>query len=331
MINVQTIIQDSLALAGVTADGLDAGNPDPQHQTRALGCIQMLLGEWSTQLIINNSTRTYSLTPQRPDQISIGLNDTPVNSAMVLETIPATGTIQLPVTNIAKPATPTISVVNLATRQPMTVIVVDVPTAGQVLVNALTGLLTFSASDFGKEVTITYSYYQDVDRHVDILDAPMDIDQLSFELAGVVFPCAKISYAQYQQMSLKQQVQAIPQFFAWDYQYPIGRIHVWPMAQPAMTARITIARAILEPTSQGQVDLADFYRKALTYNTATMLYTFYPTGGIDPEVIWHAKSSLEGIKARNRRMHNPKAVTGYSPGRRFTSMFTSPGAPRIGG
>ena len=210
-------------------------------------------------------------------------------------------------------------------------IVVGTPTAGQVLVDAVTGQLTFAAANYGAEVTITYQYYQDTDNHVDILDAPMDIDQLSFELAGVVFPCVKVSLAQYQQLSLKQTIQSIPQVYAWDYQYPIGRIYVWPMAQPAMTARITLTRAILEPTSQGQIDVPDYYRKALTYNMATMLYTFYPAGGLDPEVIYHAKASLEGIKARIRRAHNPKAVSGYSPGRRYTSMFLYPGAPRIGG
>jgi len=329
--NVQEIIQDALALAGVTADGLDAGDPNPEYQQRALSCLHMLLGDWGTQLRFNNSQRTYVVSPQRLDLISIGLNDTPVQSTMQLYTVPSDGLLQLPVTNIAKPATPTIVVQNLATRIPYQVIVAGTPTAGQVLVDAITGLLTFAPANYGTEVTITYAYYQDVDRHVDIMDQPMDIEQLSFELASVVFPCTRVSIAQYQQLSLKQQIQTIPQFWAWDQQYPIGRIHVWPQAQPAMTARITLTRMILEPAMQGQVDLPEYYRKALVYNLATMLYTFYPTGGLDPEVVFHAKSSLEGIKHLIRRAHNPKAVSGYRPGVVHTSMFTSPGAPRIGG
>lgn len=329
--NVQEVIHDALALAGVTADGLDAGDPDPQYQARALSCLRMLLGDWGTQLKLNNSQRTYVVSPQRLDMISVGLNDVPVQSTVELYTVPADGLLQLPVTNIAKPATPTIVVQNLATRIPYQVIVAGTPTAGQVLVNAITGLLTFDVADAGTEVTITYAYYQDVDRHVDIMDQPMDIEQLSFELASVVFPCTRISLAQYQQLSLKQQIQSIPQFFAWDQQYPIGRIHVWPQAQPAMTARVTMTRMILEPVMQGQIDLPEYYRKALTYNLATMLYTFYPTGGLDPEVVWHAKGALEGIKHMIRRAHNPKAVSGYRPGVANTSMFTSPGAPRIGG
>lgn len=331
MIYVQDILRDALALAGVTADGLDAGDPQPEYQTRALSCLKMLLGELSTQLRFNNSQRTYVVAPQQLDRISIGINDTPVQSTMQLYTVPDTGTIQLPVTNIAKPATPTIAIQNLATRLPYTVIVVGTPTAGQVLVNALTGLLAFNAADHGADITVTYAYYQDVDRHVDILDQPMDVEQLSFELASVVFPCTRISLAQYQQLSLKQQIQSIPQFWAWDQQYPISRIYVWPQAQPAMTARITLTRQILEPVNQGQVDLPEYFRKALTYNTASMLYTFYPTGGLDPEVVFHAKSSLEGIRQMIRRAHNPKAVSGYRPGVANTSMFTSPGAPRIGG
>lgn len=135
--NVQEVIHDALALAGVTADGLDAGDPDPQYQARALSCLRMLLGDWGTQLKLNNSQRTYVVSPQRLDMISVGLNDVPVQSTVELYTVPADGLLQLPVTNIAKPATPTIVVQNLATRIPYQVIVAGTPTAGQVLVNAI--------------------------------------------------------------------------------------------------------------------------------------------------------------------------------------------------
>jgi hypothetical protein len=329
-LNVQTVLNDALALAGITADGLDAGDPDPQHQTRALSCLQMLLGEWATELTINNNTRTYTVTPQHQDYILIGMNDTPVNSSVLPYVIPSTGLIQLPNTNIATPATPAISVVNLHTRVPYIITTVGVPNANQCLVDPYLGTLTFNASEATQNITVSYSYFQDTNQRVDIFDTPMDVEAVSFELGGIVFPCTKVSYRQYQQMSLKQNVTAIPSYFAWDYQYPIGRLYVWPQWQPSMTARITVTRMILEPRSQGTIDLPGFYRKALTY-IATMLYTFYPTGGLDQEVIWHAKASLEGIKKRNRRMHMPKAVSGYSPGIRFQSLFTSPGAPRIGG
>ena len=155
--NVQEVIYDALALAGVTADGLDAGDPNPEYQQRALSCLRMLLGDWGTQLRFNNSQRTYVVSPQRLDLISIGLNDTPVQSTMQLYTVPSDGLVQLPVTNIAKPATPTIVVQNLATRIPYQVIVAGTPTAGQVLVDAITGLLTFDIADAGTEVTITWS------------------------------------------------------------------------------------------------------------------------------------------------------------------------------
>ena len=330
-LNVQTILNDALALAGVTADGLDAGNPDPQHQLRALSCLQMLLGEWDTELGINNSTRTYVVTPQANDHISIGMNDTPINSSILPYTVPITGVIQLPNTNIANPAMPSISITDLNTRAQFTVFSVGTPLAGQCIVNAVAGTMTFNAANFGAMITVSYAYYQGTNQHVDIYDTPMDVEAVSFEMGGIVYPCSKVSYRQYEQMSLKKNTAAIPSWFAWDYQYPVGKLYVWPMWQGGMTARVTVTRMLLEAKSQGQVDLPSFYRKALTYNTATMLYTFYPTGGLDSEVIYHAKSSLEGIKRRNRKMHNPKAVSGYSPGVRFQSLFTSPGAPRIGG
>lgn len=328
-LNVQTVLNDALALAGITADGLDAGNPDPQHQQRALNCLRMLLGEWGTELSINNSTRTYVVTPQAGDYIAIGQNDTPIQSSVQSYTIPNTGVIQLPDTNLGPVSM--VNITNLNTRVPFTLFPVGIPLANQCIVNSVAGTLTFNAADYGALITVQYAYYQGTNQHVDIYATPMDIEQVSFDLGGITFPCSKVSYTQYQQMSLKKNISTIPRWFAYDYQYPVAKLYVWPMWQAGMTARITATNMILEAKSQSELDLPAFYYKALVYNLATMLYTFYPTGGLDPEVIYHAKASLEGIKRRNRKMHTPKAVSGYSPGTRFGSLFTAPGAPRIGG
>ena len=57
---VQTVVEDALALIGAFEDG--GGGPAPEWQTRAVRCLNMLLGEWSRKSYINPRQTTWTLS-----------------------------------------------------------------------------------------------------------------------------------------------------------------------------------------------------------------------------------------------------------------------------
>jgi len=320
---VQTIIQDALLKCGVTTQ-LDAGDPNPEWLTIGLHELQMLLGEWNCNLTINNSQRTYSFLPQALDRIVCGDVSDTTYSATYGVTIPAASphTYQLPNTNIQE-----LTVAYVTSGLPLQNIVSGTPIAGQVLVNYSTGFLTFAAADAQLLTTAKYTWRSSEGTHPDIYESPMDIQSVSFELGNLTYPCRRVSYNDYQKFSMKQTLEAIPLYYAWDAQYPQSNIFVWPQISSNMTARVVLSRAFVEAEPQSDIDLPSHYYKAMVYNLATQIYTNFPTGGLDSEIIYHARASLEGLKTRQRRARTPRAVSGYrsrtSPG----SMFTSPGSP----
>jgi hypothetical protein len=325
-LSVQTIITDALLKVGVSTE-LDVGDPAPQWLTIGLHELQMLIGEWNCNLTIQNYLKTYSFTPQYPDHIVLGNVADPIYSMTQGVSIPTTTPwqVQLPNTNIE-----TITVTYVTTGLGLTNIITGTPVSGQVLVNYSTGLLGFAAADEGLLVTVEYTWGNSETTHPDIYEAPMDILSVSTEIGNQTYPCRKCSYNDYQMMSQKEVVSSIPMWYAWDAQFPISNIYIWPTIPAGYTIRLVMSRGFVDVVPQSNLDTPDFYYKALVYNLATQLYTNYPVGGLDDEIIYHARASLEMIKHRNRKARTGRAQGRYNSRPYSNSMFTSPGSP-LGG
>ncbi len=165
----------------------------------------------------------------------------------------------------------------------------------------------------------------------DIVAESMDIQSVTVEVGVVVYQCKQITLAEYEAITVKT-VTAIPQFWAWDYQTPNSNIWFWPRPYSGLNIRITGTPTISKVISQAEIDLPDWYYKALVFCGAEMLQNWHPVAGLDmTNISKEAARALTGIKHRNARMRMPKASTGYESGRNSDSLWTSPMAPPVGG
>lgn len=158
-----------------------------------------------------------------------------------------------------------------------------------------------------------------------------DIASLTIENGPVVYQTSQISLAEYEAITVKT-VTSIPTVWAWDYQSPNSNIWLYPRPFSSLVVRVTGTQKINLASSQSTLDLPDEYYKALVYNAAAMLYPYFPRdAGIDQEIIYQARASLEGVCSRNRRMRMSKARSAYSSPQNAQSLWTSPLAPPLGG
>jgi hypothetical protein len=158
-----------------------------------------------------------------------------------------------------------------------------------------------------------------------------DIASLTIENGPVVYQTSRISLAEYEALSIKT-VTSIPRVWAWDYQSPNSNIWLYPRPFASLVVRVTGTQKISAASSQNTIDLPDEYYKALVYNAAAMLYPYFPRdAGIDQEIIYQARASLEGIRARNRRMRMGRAQSAYTTTSPAQSIWLSPLAPPLGG
>jgi hypothetical protein len=135
----------------------------------------------------------------------------------------------------------------------------------------------------------------------------MDLLQVKVQLGPIVFNLNKISYQEYLALSIKG-VPAVPQYYAFDYQFGSGKIyfHMAPMTGFKVIVSYTPRLGTLT-SNQGTIALDPLYREALLYNLATRLMPFLaPTAGLDQTIIYHAQHSLNVIKARQSRNKSHK-------------------------
>ena len=327
MLDVQTIITDALLKVGAMSPQ-DAGNPDPELQVIAVRELNMLLSELGLSMAFNINRRTYSFTPQSGDRITFGSVGSDILSATYQQLVPASApyTYQLPNTNIQDI---TVTLVDL--NQEMTIETNVGPTAeGTVLIDYTSGLLTFHNADAGKLVVIQYHWASSTPTHPDIAERVNNVISLQYEMAGIVYGCKQISYDQYQSISLKKDVITIPQWYAWDFQFPNPTLWIFPYMVSGMTARLVSQRPYLAAVDGAELDVPDYMYKYLVYNLATQLYTTYRTGnGLDQETIYHAKASAANIKAYISRQNMTKAKGDYKR-RSSRSIWTDLGSP-LGG
>jgi hypothetical protein len=160
---------------------------------------------------------------------------------------------------------------------------------------------------------------------LDIPEEIMELIEVKVQLGNVVFNLNKISYNEYLALSIKN-APAVPQYYAYDYQFGSGKIYFHMAAMTGYQVIITYTPRLGTLTSnRGTIALDPLYREALLYNLATRLSPFLaPAGGLDQTIIYHAQHSLKVIKQRNQQSRNRKARPAFYSIGRDGSYWTSP-------
>ena len=105
--------------------------------------------------------------------------------------------------------------------------------------------------------------------------------------------------------------QGIPQIFAYDYQFPVGKLYMWPVPLAGSTVDVIGIKSLAYATSvQGTLDLPDWWRDAIVYNLAVRLGPFIGNPP-DEQIMQTAGHALSGIKSMNNRMRTPKLTTDF--------------------
>lgn len=147
------------------------------------------------------------------------------------------------------------------------------------------------------------------------------IQDVQVDLGPVTYHLKKITMAEYQALSVKQN-KTVPQFWAWDYQNPISKIYFYPTPLSNLNIRVIGSPKFdTLPSNQQYMGIDDLYYSALVYNLATSLYPYLKRDiGIDKELIYKAKSSIEGLRARTAAM-NAKSLSSPYQGKTHSDNF----------
>lgn len=126
-----------------------------------------------------------------------------------------------------------------------------------------------------------------------------DITDVQIQQGEVVYRLSKGPIGEYFAKSIKKSV-SIPNFYACDYQLPISKLYLYPAPLNGITVRVIGSKKIdLIKDSQEATVFDEIYRDALLFNLAASLYPFFKTeSGIDKEIIYKAKASVEGLRAK---------------------------------
>lgn len=155
------------------------------------------------------------------------------------------------------------------------------------------------------------------------------IKDVQIDLGTTTYNLKQITMTEYMSMSVKQ-TQTIPQFYAWDFQSPISKIYFYPSLQSGLTIRVIGSPKFDNiPSSQQYMGIDDMYYSALVFNLACSLYSFLKRDiGIDKELIYKAKSAIEGLRSRTMAMNAkslrcPYSGTTHSDNDYWTSTFNT--------
>lgn len=153
----------------------------------------------------------------------------------------------------------------------------------------------------------------------------MLITGVTAEMGSVVYTLSPISLLEYEQLSVKQNI-APPALYAWDAQFPMSQMWLYPSIMAAMVLRVTGVPRIGATGAQSTIDLDSSYYEAVVYNLACRLYPHLKRDtGIDNSIVIIAKTALQGLKQRNIKMKAQKARTGIGQGGYMGSGYwTSP-------
>lgn len=159
---------------------------------------------------------------------------------------------------------------------------------------------------------------------LDIPEEIMELIEVKVQLGNIIYNLNKISYNEYLALSIKN-VPAVPQFYAYDYQFGSGKIYFHLAPLTGFQVIITYTPRLGTLTSnQGTIALDPLYREALLYNLATRISPFLaPGAGLDQTIIYHAQHSLKVIKQRLQQSRTRKAKPAFYTGGNYSSYWTS--------
>lgn len=138
-----------------------------------------------------------------------------------------------------------------------------------------------------------------------------DISHVQVSQGNIVYRLTKGTYAEYLAHSVKNTT-SIPNFYSYDYQRPIGKLNFYPTLLGGLKVTVNGKKAIkLLSTDQEDTAFDDIYYDALLFNLAASLYPHHKSAaGIDKEIIYKAKASVEGLRAKSiaqrmKSVHSP--------------------------
>lgn len=151
-----------------------------------------------------------------------------------------------------------------------------------------------------------------------------DITDVQVQQGPVVYRLTKGPIGEYFAKSIKKSV-SIPNFYSYDYQLPISKLYFYPAPMVGLTIRVIGSKKIeLIKTSKEATVFDEIYRDALLFNLAASLYPFFKTeGGLDKEIIYKAKASVEGLRAKCIAMKMKNLVNPYFSPSADQSYWTS--------
>ncbi len=159
---------------------------------------------------------------------------------------------------------------------------------------------------------------------LDIPEEIMELIEVKIKFGNIIYNLNKMSYNEYLALSIKN-TPAVPQYYAYDYQFGSGKIyfHMAPMTGYKVIITYTPRLGTLT-SNQGTIALDPLYREALLYNLATRISPFIaPAGGLDQTIIYHAQHSLKVIKQRNQQSRTRKARPAFYTNGSASSYWTS--------
>lgn len=347
LVNCKDLINDSLALIDVVA--IEFGNaPSKEWSNLAVRQLNGMLGEWSAKGILNplqtiyelNSTNSKVQSSDYANYITVGFPAWSVVAASnwlrqnddTLFTCYAggTGTLQYnpqTVNNTEYTVTFTITNTNATgfceVHFDNALIYTSTDQGTHTYTAKLTPALNNAQLVFSPNATyagVVSGIYIGGDVAVNFAD----IAELQLDQGTMTFNPQKIALSEYFALPVKQSG-AIPAFWAWDYQQPMGKIYLYPTVLNNMLIRLVGSKKInLAFDNQSTLEIDDMYINAILYNLACRLYPFLKREtGLDQSIIYLAKASLATLRSKGIAMRTKKVVSPYNNCHRPGSIWTS--------
>lgn len=141
----------------------------------------------------------------------------------------------------------------------------------------------------------------------------IQVKEVHIKMGVSVFVPQIVTFAEYDRAFTKQTT-GIPQICAYDYQFPISKLYMWPIPLGNTTVDVIGVKELGYATSfQGTLDLPDWWRDAIVYNLAVRLGPFIGNPP-DEQVSISASHSLSGIKQINNKMRTPNLSSDFGSG-----------------
>lgn len=287
-IYANTVIQDALALVDVVSPGEAA---DPWFSKLAVRLLNGLLSEWALKGYYNPTQLFAEYTANgSADFYTIGIDDSLVTINDTKYTVVGTpdifGTYYLSVSNDG-----------LVTKYSTT----GTGTRYSLVVNQDTN---------GTYYAISGGYSQKITGNIPVNIA--NIQSIQVDLGSIVYQPRQVTLEEYLSISVKDTT-APPTVYAWDFQQPISKLYFWPKPLTNMNIRVVGSASIASiANTQSNIEIDQMYYTALLYNLATKIYPFLKRdAGMDPQMIYLAKTSVSGLRSRTQAMRSRHVTVPY--------------------